>query len=184
MDDCQLLLQTKIPKRKQNKIPPLLESTATSEFWMLSKWPSEIVHARAARLSCRRFRQECMCMECASLRRRGHVPWSVIALALHNCKFSNSRTAQRPQLRSGKLLITTSLDKNNFHVAQNLGHPWRIPEKKFRQFGNFYAWKIFISSRKNLELKKNLDAPKRFVRIFFHDVLTLSGSSWNLYNAR
>jgi hypothetical protein len=35
-----------------------------------------------------------------------------------------------------------------------------------------------------LELKKNLDAPKRFVRIFFHDVLTLSGSSWNLYNAR
>ncbi len=116
MDDCQLWLQTKIPKRKENKTPPVLES-----IWMLSKWPSEIVHARAARLSCRRFRQECMCMECASLRRWVHVPWSVISLALHNCKFSNSRTTQRPQLRSESSRSPPVLTKAISMLPKTLG---------------------------------------------------------------
>jgi hypothetical protein len=98
-------------------------------------------------------------MECASLRRWGHVPWSVIALALHNCKFSNSRTAQRPQLRSEKLLITTSLDtsldKNNFHVAQNLGHPGEFLRKNFDSLGIFMPGKFSFLLKKIWNSKKS-----------------------------
>ncbi len=146
----------------------MLESTATSEFWMLSKWPSEIVHARAARLSCRRFRQECMCMECASLRRWGHVPWSVISLALHNCKFSNSRTEERPQLRSESSRSPPVLTKTISMLPKNLGtleNSWEIILQVARK--NFDSVGIFMTGKISFLLKKKfLDAPK-FVRIFF-----------------